>query len=285
MRKLLCAAFCAAMVFSFGCAITDYPVITDTRGADANAVMQSFYDKAYIVPSGQVATIWSDGSDELFTEVTQTWEGDQWLYTYDNFDASGMINFLDQTYCDPTRQSDCWITKAWNPDLPNAYPHGDQGAGYNNEDNVFDYFLDFSCQGARSLSLLVSYTSRIGECGSGIWADKQAAGYEFSTLDRVNFRGQEYYYLPIDSSVASFSVTSTDGATSVMPIYGRFNGYIDEKLRMVFPITSNAKYQLRWLGNWVNEHGSYIDMTMTYGSLTAGFKINVNSVENALDRI
>lgn len=282
MRKLL---FLAVVVMSLGCAITDYPVITDTRGADANAVMTSFYDKALIIPSAGVATIWSDGSDDLFTLVTQTWEGDQWLYTYDNFDPTATIMWIDQLYCDPTHATDCWIAKAWNPDLPNAYPHGDQGAGYNNVDNIFDYFKDDSCMGARSLSVFVSYGARyMGECGSGLWGDKQAAMYEFSTLEKTDFRGKTYYSLPIDSSVATFNLTGADGATSVMPIYGRFNGYLDNQMRLIMPVTSNAKYQLRWMQNWVQTHGTYINMDVTYGSLNANFKINMN-VGTALDRL
>ena len=285
MRKLLCAAFGAAILLSLGCAVTDYPVIFDTRGADSNAVMQSFYDQAYIIPSGSVATIWTDGSDELYTEVTQDWKGDQWLKTYNNFDASGVINFLDQTYCDPVRQDNCAIATSWNPDLPNAYPHGDQAAGYNNVDDPFDYTADTTCTGYRSLSLLLSMSSRLGECGSGIFADKQAAAYEFSTLEKVNFRGKDYYHLPIDSSVASFAVTGQDGASTTMPIFGRFNGYIDEHMRTVIPVTPNAKFQLRWLGNWTAAHGSQINMNMTYGSMNVNFKVNVTTVDNALDRL
>ncbi len=270
MRKLLCTAFLAAVVLSLGCAITDYPVITDARGGD-NGVMQSFYDKAYIVPSGSVATIWDDGTDELYTQVTQDWKGDQWLYTYNNFDPTAAVTFLDQTYCDPVRQSNCALATAWNPDIAS--------------DDVFDYTYDTSCSGARSLSLLVSYTARNGECGSGLWTDRQAAAFEFSQLEKTNFRGHEYYSLPIDNSVASFSLTGGDGAQGVMPVFGRFNGYIDSKLRTAFPMTPNAKFQLRWLDNWVNAHGNNIDVDATYGSLTANFKLHVTTVKNALDRL
>jgi len=271
MRKLSFAAFLAAVVLSLGCAITDYPVIFDTRGADANAVLQSFYDKAYVIPSSQVATIWADGTDELYTEVTQDWKGDQFLYTFDNFDATASVEFLDQTYCDPVRQSNCAITTAWNPD--------------DASDVQFDYTYDLSCTGARSLSLLVGYSSRIGECGSGIWADKQAAYYEFSTLSKVTFRGKDYYHLPIDNSIATFAITGADGAQSTMPIFGRFNAYVDDRLRTAFPITPNAKYQLRWLDNWVAGHGSQINMNVTYGSLNTNFHMNVTSVQNALNRL
>jgi hypothetical protein len=59
MRKLVFAAL--AVVVMAGCAVTDYPVIFDSRGADGDGVLQSFYDKAYIIPTSSVATIWDDG--------------------------------------------------------------------------------------------------------------------------------------------------------------------------------------------------------------------------------
>lgn len=292
MRKLLCTAFLAAVVLSLGCAITDYPVITDTRGADANGVLVSFYDKAYIVPvAGQAATLWEDGTEENYTQLTQDWKGDQWLYTYVNFDPTGAVQFLDQTYCDPVRQTNCSIITAWNPDLPNAYPHGDQNAGYDNADDPFDYVLDENCAGLRSLSYVVSLSTREGdargvaECGSAIWADKQSAAYEFSLLETVNFRGRDYYHLPIDNSVAAFSLVGQDGAQGQMPVFGRFNAYIDRKLRTVFQVTPNARFQLRWIDNWVATHGNYIDVDATYGSLTMNYKVNVTTMKNALDRI
>lgn len=285
MKRVLLAALLVGAFALSGCAVTDYPVVWDSRGADANAVMQSFYDKAYIIQTSQVATFWPDGSDELFQEVTQDWKGDQWLYTYSNYDASGTLWFQDITYCDPTRQSDCAIVRSWNPDLPNVYPHGDQGAGYNNVDDPFDGVIDPSCQGYRSLSMLLAMNSRLGECGSGIWSDKQGAAFEFANLERVNFRGSEYYHLPIDSSVASFAIQGQDGAATAMPVFGRFNGYLDERLRLLVPVTANAKYQMRWLSNWVANHGSYLDMDVTYGALSANFKINVTTFQNALDRL
>jgi hypothetical protein len=279
MKKLLFIALLAA--FSLGCAITDYPVIFDSRGADGDGVMDGQYDLAYIIPSSQIATIWDDGTDELFTLVSQDWRGDQRLKTYNNFDPTGTILFLDQTYCDPVRDSNfCAIAEAWNPDLPNAYPHGDQGAGYGNVDDPFDYVLDLNCNGARSLSLLVSYTSRIGECGSGVWADKQGAAYEFSILERTNFRGQSMYHIPLDSTVASFSVNGKD-----MPIYGRFNLYMDDNMRTAIPVSSNARYQLMALDRMVQQDGHFLDVDMTYGSLIANFKINVTTVQHALDRL
>lgn len=271
MRKLGLAAFLAAAVLSFGCALTDYPVIFDSRGADGNAVLQSFYDKAYVLPTSQVATIWNDGSDELYTEVTQDWKGDQYLYTFNNFDPTSTVLMLDQTYCDPLRQSNCAVITSWNPDT--------------SADNPFDYALDTTCSGARSISLLLQQSERIGECGSGLWADKQGLAYQFSTLEKVNFRGTDYYHLPIDGSVASFGVTGQDGAQTTMPVFGRFNAYLDHRLRTVIPMTPNTRYQLNWLNNWVAAHGNQVSVDLTYGSLNANFKASIRGLSDALNRL
>jgi hypothetical protein len=279
MMKLLFFALLAAC--SLGCAITDYPVITDSRGADGDGVMTGQYDLAYIIPSSQVATIWDDGTDELFTLVSQNWGGDQWLKTYNNYDPTGAVQLLDQTYCDPNFDSSfCAIARAWNPNLPNVYSDADPGAGTENVDDPFDYVYDGSCNGARSLSMLQSYTSRIGECGSGVWADKQGAAYEFSILERTSFRGKSMYHLPVDSTIAAFSINGRE-----MPIFGRFNLYVDDNLRTVIPVSSNARYQLNALDRVVKQDGHFLDVDVTYGSLIANFKVYVSTVQNALDRL
>jgi hypothetical protein len=272
MRKLIYAALITAVLLSLGCAVTNYPVIFDDRGPWGDTVLDSFYDQAYIVPSASVATIWADGSDELFSTVVQDVNADQWLYTYNNYDASGIVTFLDQTYCDPTH-ADCAVITAWNPYYPEAYPHGDQS---NTIDDPFDYTIDDSCSGLRSLSYLVSMASRLGECGSGVMADPQAFSYEFSLLDQVNFRGQMAYELPIDSSIASFTLTSHDnGVSQNLPLYGRFTGYLDRELRLALPITPNMEYQRRAMGAFSSANGNRIQVDVTYGSLTAVYNVEI----------
>jgi hypothetical protein len=274
MRKLIYAALISAVLLSLGCAITNYPVIFDDRGPWGDSVLHGQYDKALIEPSGMVGTIYSDGSDMLFSTVTQDWKADQWIYTYNNFDPTASVIFLDNTYCDPNHQTECWVTLAWNPDLPDAYPHGDEmgGPGLNPVDDIFDYAFDTGCSGARSLSVLVSYNVRIGECGSGIWASPQDLALEFSLLNPTTFRGLAAYELPIDASIASFTVNGVE-----MPIYGRFTGYIDTELRLALPMTPNWDYQASWLNRHVENYGSYLQVDMTYGSLNAQFHLNATS--------
>ena len=261
MKKLLYIALVAALAASFGCAITDYPIITDDRG-DYSGIIRTAH-KAYVTPSGQVATIYPDGSDELFTLVYQNQYGDQKLYTFNNFDPTGSVSFLDQTYCD-WQFEDCELTRAWNP-IQN--------------DDVFDYEFFTDCSGARSLSLLLSVGSRIGECGSGIWADKQAAFAEFAELDVVTFQGNEYFSLPLNGRNTSITISShMDGSVSNMPIYGQFQGYVDNSLRLALPVTPNAKYQMKWFANWIANHGPENEIALTFNGLQATFDVHGNAV-------
>ncbi len=270
MKNFALVAVIAAFVVVAGCATTNYPVIFDDFGPWGDTVMDSFYDQAYIVPTSQVATIWSDGTDELFSTVVQDNRADQWLYTYNNFDSTGAVMFLDQTYCDPTRQSGCAVITAWNPDYPEVYAHGDQT---NEVDDPFDYNFNDSCSGARSLSMLISDSYRMGECGSSLMADPQATAFEFSLLQQVEFRGVAAYELPIDSSVASFTLTSFDnGVAEEIPIYGRFTGYLDKNLRLALPMTPNLAYQKRAVERFTSANGNRVQIDVSYGALRAEFK-------------
>jgi hypothetical protein len=286
MKKLLYGAFIGAVALSLGCAVTNYPVIFDSRGAYDNAVLDGQYDEAYIIPSSSVATLWDDGSDELYTLVAQNWTGDQWLRTYNNFDASGALNFLDQTYCDPTRQSNCDVVESWNPDLPDAYPHGSTNAPYNTVDNIFDYTLDASCSGARSVSLLLSMSSRIGECGSGIMADLQGSMFELSNFETTNAYGRTMYSVPLNNSSTGIEIVAQDGTVVNPSIPGTVQLYVEPRtLNTVVPMTGNMRYIARYLGSLTAAHGSALNVNVTYNSLTTSFSVNVTGVDGVLDRL
>lgn len=268
--RLACILCALLALLSLGCAITNYPVIFDSRGPWGESVMEDQYEQAYIVPLATAATIWSDGSDELYTLVSQDWKGDQWLKTYNNYDPAAQVIFLDQTYCDPNRQTQCAIWTAWNPDLPDAYPHGGPG-----KDDPFDGEIDWQCSGGRSLSDMLSYGSRVGECGSDLWADKQGLAYEFSMLERTTFRDRPVYVVPIDSTNASFVLTAADGETVEAPIYGRFTVYIDDKLRVIWPASPNMRYVARWRNQFIDSHGAYARVQVTYGSVSGEYDVQL----------
>ena len=257
MKKLLYIALVAALAASFGCAITDYPIITDDRG-DYSGIIRTAH-KAYVTPSGQVATIYPDGSDELFTLVYQNQYGDQKLYTFNNFDPTGSVSFLDQTYCD-WQFEDCELTRAWNP-IQN--------------DDVFDYEYFTDCSGARSLSLLLSVGSRIGECGDGFMADKQAMATMFSNLDTTTWRGETAYVLPINSSNMTVTFTSATDAVETVPVFGSYTGLITEELQLAIPMTPNARHQLNHLRGWAADNGSSLNASIQYEGVNAELELNL----------
>ncbi|GAB4223651.1 MAG: hypothetical protein Kow0062_24220 [Acidobacteriota bacterium] len=247
MRNLVYAVALLALVVSVGCAVTDYPFVVDSRG-DFDGLVRTAH-KAYIVPSAQVATIYADGSDELFSMVLQNQYGDQTLYTFNNFDPTGSVLFLDQTYCD-WKYDGCEIVRAWNP---------------RQNDEPFDYEFFGDCSGARSLSLLVDYESRIGECGDNIFAgDPQAKARLFANLDTTTWRGGTAYLMPLRPN--NFWVTLTDpaGDTTWMPIYGEYNLLLTERLQLVVPVTPNARHQIAWLNGWIAEHGNKARVWMAH---------------------
>lgn len=271
MKKLVYGAIVLAVAVSFGCAVTDYPVIFDSAGPWENAVLDGQYDQAYIVPTSQVATIWDDGTDELYTLVAQDWKGDQWLYTYDNYDPTGAVMLLDQTYCDPNHGDDCFIVKSWNPDYPNAYPWNGQDSS-NEADDPFDGVENPDCQGYRSLSMLLEQGTRLMECGSGIMDDRQNAYFEYSLLEKTTFRGREVYSLPVDANIAELTVRGVDDFAAQMPIYGRYEFYLDQDLRLAVPMTPNMEYQQDWLQSFTEQHGDALRLQLRYGSLQAQYR-------------
>lgn len=257
MKKLLFSAVVAAVVLA-GCAVTDYPVITDTRG-DYSGVIRTGH-KAYIVPTSQVATSYADGSDELFSMVYQNQYGDQRLYTFNNFDPTTSVLFLDQTYCD-WRYEGCEIARAANP-------------ANSAVDQPFDYEFFPDCSGARSLSMLAEYPERVGECGDALFmADKQDFYTEFANLPVTTWRGETAYVVPISAANTTITLTSSGGATETVPVYGTFNAFVTEKLQFAVPMTPNARHQLRWLADYAAAKGSMTEAAVAYGSVSASVRI------------
>jgi hypothetical protein len=255
MKKLLYGVFCVAIVASLGCAITDYPQITDDRG-DFSGVIRTGH-KAYILPTSQVGTIWDDGSDELFSMVYQNNYGDQKIYTFNNFDPSAAVVFLDQTYCD-WRYEGCEITRSWNP-------HQD------NVDNVFDYEFFPDCSGARSLSLLVSNSSRVGECGDAMFsANMQNLAEVFSQMDQIQFRGERAYLSAINADNTTISFWAAgNGVTAQMPILGSTPVVVTSKLQTMIPVLPQMRYSLTWLKDFSAQNGSRVTATINHSSMSA----------------
>jgi hypothetical protein len=193
MKKYL--AFIAVLALSLGCAITNYPVITDTYDCKDNFVVDT-QGKALIVPTTQVITIWPDRNDELFTMVDQKHSGDQTLWTYNNV-CYGEPKFMGYTYCNPD-WTGCPILVADNP-IEN--------------DVVFDYTMNPNCLGAASLSVLVSYNQRTMECGRGMLTP----GIQWAKLDLMYPIGENFGIL-LTRDELTINALHSDGSSSNIPV-------------------------------------------------------------------
>lgn len=242
-----------ALCLATGCYVSNYPVITDDRGDYSGVIRTGHKAFVYHQDNTQIASVYPDGSDETFSMIYQNAYGDQKIYTFNNFDPTASVIFLDQTYCD-WRYEGCAVATAWNP--------------ARGPDDPFDMTYDFDCSGARSICMMVSYGSRNGECGDHLWQDGQNLAAEFADLATTTFRGAPAYVVPINASNSSLMLTGEDGITGMLPLYGNFDGIITEDLKTVFSATPNTKLELRWLREWVGAHGARTELEFSYGSIS-----------------
>ncbi len=241
---------------ALGCALSEYPVITDDRG-DYSGVIRTGHKAFVISPIGTVAIVWDDGSDQFLWMVYQNSYGDQMLYTFNNFDPTASVIFVDTTYCD-WRYESCEISRSFNP-------HQD------NIDDPFDYELFPECDGARSLSMLIAGLSRAGECGDSVFAGgRQDFAAEFAQLATSTWRGKPAYIVPVSTQTVSLSIGGFD-----VPLYGQSTGLITDSMQMIVPMTPNARHTLRWMSAWAEQHPGPTEATLTYGSFSMSMPIKL----------
>ena len=260
IRSLFVLAL-AGSLFGVGCHVSDYPIITDDRG-DYSGIVRTGH-KAYITPSFTAATIWADGSDETFTMVYQNQYGDQKLYSFNNFDPTACVLYLDQTYCD-WRYDGCPAATSWNP-VQN--------------DEIFDLeqdFYDFDCSGARSLCVWIAMEARIGECGDGAFRhDVQAFFREFSLLESTSWRGERAYVLPLHAGNTDLTLVATDGSRWSAPVFGTTTGIVTDRLQLALPMTPNTRHTINWARQWAADHGSRATAEIRYGGIEADIEISL----------
>jgi hypothetical protein len=193
MKKYL--AFIAVLALSLGCATTNYPVITDTHG-DAAYFTVNTNGKAAHVPSSQVITLWPDRNDELFAMIDQNSAGDQTIGTYNNI-SYGATKFMGWTYCAPD-WTGCAVAVADNPVVGDV--------------DYFDYVYKTQCLGAGSLSVLVSYNARMGECGRAVMTPE----FNAAKLDLMYPIGDNYGIL-LTRNELTINAVYGDGSQSSIP--------------------------------------------------------------------
>lgn len=260
MKKLFYLGFAAVLAMSFGCAVTDYELITSNNSGIVNT-----NGKAFIRPSAQIATIWPDGTDNFVNYVDQKANGDQTLTSYNFYVAgdyySGTIDpFLDFLYCQPAWNG-CAITTADNPVVGDVDP--------------FDYRFNDNCSGARSLSLLTSTTRYYGECGRTTARPSISQRLEMAMNGKETAMfGQQGLLYNVGPQNLSISLTNERGETYLLPINGHTTvwaqlGHSNFKaaINVTNPVLATT---VRAYADFLANHATYgkTDVTITYAGVS-----------------
>lgn len=203
MRKLFYLGFAFVLAMSVGCALTDYPVITDVPGGVVNT-----NGKAHISGDGGLAVGLGDGVwNETLWFVDQKFNGDQTLFTY-NYAApyfSGET-FHGDLYCNPDWNG-CAIVTASNP--------------YLNDVDIFDYDkYNANCPGYATVLLSIGSRYYYGECGRAP---------KLSVADRValmnsgrigRMAGAEGLFFDLNHNNTTITLDNNAGFVTTLPMTG-----------------------------------------------------------------
>ena len=262
MKKALYLGFCLVLAMGVGCAITDYDLIVDndqvSNGQGSGVINTN--GKAKIM-SAQFATIWSDGSDELFSMVDQKANGDRTLTTYNNFSTATEPTFLDDLYCNPDWQG-CSIFTAPDPEVGDVDP--------------FDGSTNVNCSGVRSLSVLVGTTRYYGECGRAKM--NLSDRLSLANMGRIATQvGKEGLLYDLNRSNFSMTMNNNAGVAINLPITGDYSMFVTDSgrrqisLNMQNPLGANVG---RAFADFLRTYGtSQTDVTISYNGISTTFEI------------
>jgi hypothetical protein len=267
MKKLSYLAFCLVLVAGFGCAITDYGIITDNNQSVAGQRNDggpiNTAGKAHIIETSQVATIWSDGTDELFSFVDQASDGTGTITTYNNFSTGSEPTFHSDLYCNAS-WSGCAIWTA--PD--------------DNDANSFDGAWNQNCSGSRSLSLLLGTGRYYGECGKD--AAKLSVSEKIGLLDSAvaaKAFGRQGLMWNLDSSSTTITVRNLDNGLSMnVPFFGaRIEHFLSNNSNVAFTWMDHAMLGVAFrnyanlLDNELNSES--LEISISHHGITSTFTV------------
>jgi hypothetical protein len=263
MKKALYLGFCLVLAMGVGCAITNYSLITDndqvSNGQGSGVVNTN--GKAKLIPSAQIATIWSDGTDELFSMVDQKANGDRTITTYNNFSTGGDPTFSDDLYCNPDWQG-CAIVTAPDPEVGDA--------------DIFDGSANANCLGFRSLSVSLSTSRYYGECGRArLDLSDRLSLANMGRLATVN--GKEGLLYDLNRNNFSMIVDNNAGVATALPITGDYSVFFSTMGRgqMLVDLTNPLGANVgRAFSDFLRTYGtSETDVTITYNGISTTFEV------------
>jgi len=251
MKKLLTYgfyfAFAVSMLMGFGCALTNYELITDN---DSGGVVNTA-GNAYVRQSSQAATTYPDGTDNLIWFVDQKANGDRKLSTV-NYFTTGTIMFKDDLYCSPD-WAGCKVSTSNDPEVGDV--------------DDYDYAANPSCSGYRSLSLLVSTTRYYGECGRARTTDRATKMIALANdMTPVQLNGATWLRGNLSALNTSMVLNNHNGSVYALPMTSQIGVTANfATRRVILDLTNpNNRNVAQNAINWSKAHpGPGIEATLT----------------------
>lgn len=265
MKKLLVFALAMAVSMGFGCAITNYSLITDN---DVDGVVNTS-GKAYVRFSGFfVATIWPDGNDNILNFVDQKVNGDRTLSTSNFFTTGTDSPFKDDLYC-AADQGGCSVTTSDDPEVGDV--------------DDYDYTFNTHCSGARSMSLLLSTSRYYGECGRAQVNDRSLRMVSLANeMTPVQFRGATWLRGNLSALNTSIVLDNRNGSIYSLPMTSQIGLTVNlAQHRLLVDMSNpNNRNLAQNAINWNNAHpGPGIHATLTVDG--NDFRYNLKATQNA----
>lgn len=257
---ILFAAWIAVCAVATGCAITDYQLVTDndqvSNGRGSGVVNTN--GKAMILDCWGAATIWPDGTDQLFTMVDQKANGDRTLTTYNNFSTEDDPTFYYSQYCNPDWQG-CSIITAPDPEV--------------GDDDLWDYRANANCFGFRSFSIAYSTSRYYGECGRAAMTLQDRIA--LLNMGRIAERwGQEGLLYDLNGDSLTVLVDDGEGLRRTLRFSGEAEAFVVAPGRR---FVLDARHPL--LGNLGRDYADFLRdhrggstrLTVTYNGISKDF--------------
>jgi hypothetical protein len=259
MRKLFYLGFCLALAMGFGCAITDYVLMTDYGTGEiisTNGKAMIAFDQGIAIGDG---TNWHI----FYNMVDQKANGNRVLTTYAQATSyDDPIPWLDYFYCTPDRNG-CSIWTADDPEVGDVDP--------------FDGKWNINCQGATLLYSLLSSSRYYGECG-------RAA---IPVQDRLNFLAAgnliDEYTLGYNMNAGNTTLIldNNAGVRSLVPLLGNVNLQVGTyKMFSMHTDMSNPLVgaSMRWMADWNDTYGTgATTMTVIFNGVVKELNVNLLS--------
>jgi hypothetical protein len=257
MKKIFVFACAVALTMGFGCALTNYSLITDNALAGPGNPVNT-NGKAFINFTSQIAVAAPDGQDVFWYMLDQAANGDRVIQNYNYFTTTGSDPFLDNQYCSPDRHG-CSMITAQDPEVGDV--------------TIFDYTYNINCTGLRSITYLGSVSRYYGsECGRARTTDRVLNALNLANqMDAVQVNGRTWLHGNLSALNTSFIVEKGGSAYS-LPITGQLGVYLDPLARRLQIDATNP------LVSMMNKNMANFDKSHNGGAITGTLTVNGVSV-------